>query len=282
MTAEAIARVVADLRAKRVRVPDEWNSTAGNELLSLPMSPVIDATDIYRSIVDTPRDMFPYEDHPCIAPPWEHAVVSFVNGHGNVISIVTMTVPKGPDDQWQTDADTHVIDWDRVKWNVLALLFIGGRSPHLAGPIPTSGPLWGWRIAVYEDGSPADLRWVEVTPGDAHEWDIASLVLLGSLNFLNCSNVDVAIPARPRAETRRIARTGVEVHTISVYPPGKATRTTSTETALGAPLRSVRGHFAHYGPDYHRGLLFGKLAGRFWIPQRAVGETTNDYELRPR
>jgi hypothetical protein len=36
------------------------------------------------------------------------------------------------------------------------------------------------------------------------------------------------------------------------------------------PLTSVRGHFATYGQD-GRGLLFGKYAGRYWIPQHARG-----------
>jgi hypothetical protein len=54
---------------------------------------------------------------------------------------------------------------------------------------------------------------------------------------------------------------------------------------VGVPLTSVVGHFARYGVD-GRGLLFGKYAGRFWIPQHArgkkeLGVNVNDYDLKP-
>jgi len=76
-------------------------------------------------------------------------------------------------------------------------------------------------------------------------------------------------------------QTKVEVQAIVVRSPGK--RTAGGMRAVGAgdtPLTSVRGHFAHYGPAYDRGLLFGRLAGKFWIPARAVAGG-GDYVLRP-
>jgi hypothetical protein len=54
--------------------------------------------------------------------------------------------------------------------------------------------------------------------------------------------------------------------------------------ALDAPLTSVRGHFARYGVE-GRGLLFGKYAGKFWIPAHArdagEGDGVKDYVLKP-
>jgi hypothetical protein len=41
------------------------------------------------------------------------------------------------------------------------------------------------------------------------------------------------------------------------------------------PLHVRRGHWAHYGAQYGRGLLFGKLSGRFWVPDIEVGDEHN-------
>jgi hypothetical protein len=130
------------------------------------------------------------------------------------------------------------------------------------------------RHAIHEDGSPADINWIALTGGSAPEeeilaaWEVAMIVFGASMNFLNASNVSVAVPDRPRPTRRRIARTGVEVQTIVVRPPGKrrdsgagARPIDSMETILSP----VRGHFAHYGEKYGRGLLFGRLEGKFWI-----------------
>lgn len=150
-------------------------------------------------------------------------------------------------------------------------LWIGGRS-KATGPFPTSGPVHLWRTAVHEDGEPADLHWVHLVPEYPMErWDMAQLVFLGSLNFLNCRNIELVEPQRPRVETRRIARTGVTVQEINVFPVGRTTRTAAGDPVGGTPVSPVRGHFSHYGPQYGRGLLFGKYAGKFWIPQHARG-----------
>lgn len=37
-------------------------------------------------------------------------------------------------------------------------------------------------------------------------------------------------------------------------------------------LHHVRGHFSEYGPEYGRGLLFGRISGRFFIPPHVRGE----------
>lgn len=115
---------------------------------------------------------------------------------------------------------------------------------------------------------------------------MAHLVLLGALNFMNCRNVELVEPTWERHKRKRLARLGVKVHTISVFPVGRSVRSGPKvqDAGGGLPLSSVVGHFAHYGPEYGRGLLFGRLAGRFWIPQHARGakehgESEVDYRL---
>ena len=103
-------------------------------------------------------------------------------------------------------------------------------------------------------------------------WDMAHVTLLGALKFMNCRNVELVDRQRPRAQARRIARTGVTVKTLNVFPAGRSSRSSSKEgTSAGVPLTSVRGHFTSYGPAYDRGLLFGKYEGRFWVPSYARG-----------
>ncbi len=284
MTAEPIARVIADLRAGRVRhvVSDpRLNEIA---LKRAGTATVVDATAIYDALV-LKDEVWVYEDHPSIAPPWESAAVCYVNEHGNVI-VMQVTADEVPESKrrklWDTD---NSVDWDRVRWVLDTFVYMGGRSTEF-GPLPTTGPAHMWRFAVYEDGAPANLSWIKLMPERPLEhWDTANLTLLGALNFMSCRNVSLVEPVRPRPSRRRLERLGVKVHTINVTPVGKSYRGSGAGESAGVPLTSVRGHFAEYGVN-GKGLLFGKLAGRFWVPAYArgskeFGESEKDYRLVP-
>lgn len=294
MTAHPIALVVADIDAGRVR------SLLGTDrrtfqvcLADAQAGVVIDVTPIYDSLVAKDDPVYIYEDHPCIAPPWAAARMAYVNEHGNVIVLaacvteVQATARENFGAVWVSSTPPpHPVDWPRVRWVIDTTIWIGGRSPGMGGPVGTSGPAHLWRFAVYDDGQPADLRWIHLVPEyDMEHWDMAQLVLLGALNFCACSNIEVVEPQRPRPERRRLERTGVRVHTLTVHPRGKRTRTAKGEPVGGTPLHSVRGHFATYGQG-DRGLLFGKYAGRFWVPAHARGNPEHgridkDYVLDP-
>jgi hypothetical protein len=317
-SAEAIGRVVADLYAERVHTPpvrwrghpdsaeeDRQFQAVARMLASDQDGPVVDASAIYRSLVDHPHPVHVYDDHPNIAPPWPTAIIAYRNEHGNVLamSLVARDIPEedrhplwtphvklGPDGEVIDPEIDHGIDWSRVRWVAEVIVWVGGRSPN-TGPVLTTGPMHLWRLAIYDDGQPADYRWVQLLPKyDMDQWDIAHLVVLGALNFMNCRNVELVEPARPRAEAKRVARTGVRVSTINVLPIGRSRTGARPGDPVGVPLTSVRGHFAHYGAccatHPPRGLLFGKLGGRYWIPQHArgtadLGEVHSDYKLRP-
>lgn len=288
VTAEAIAKVVADLRAGRFRSPRTGEEIARWGAALLGSGPIVDATAIYEGLVAKDTPVAVYEDHPCVAPPWDRAMVAYVNGHGNVIVMgLSAAETHGeslPPGVWDT---AEPIDWSEVRWIMTVVVYLGGRSETL-GPIQTTGPMHIWRVAVYADGRPADINWVHLVPDcPMEQWDTAQLTLLGALNFLGCRNVDIAEPARPRAEARRVARTGVTVSEIVVFPAGRSTKRSGEQRGIpvgAARLTKVRGHFAHYGPDYGKGLLFGKYAGRFWHPAHAygdetLGESSHDYKL---
>ena len=170
MTAESIAAVVADIRAGRIRTPAEFGGEPDHAAklaevctLAAREGPIVDATALYRNMVDRNEAIAMYEDHPDIAPPFELAVVAHENRHGNVLCVCVAA--DGPE-RWDT---ANTVEWERVRWRISALVVIGGRGAR--GPIPTSGPMHMWEIAVYDDGEPADLHWLQLCPSiDTGGW----------------------------------------------------------------------------------------------------------------
>lgn len=307
MIPEAIGELVADIRAGRTHHPaavDESGVKISMQMLLRAQrpQPVVDCTAIFKE--HQSRDAIAlYDDHPVITPPWPDAFLCYINTFGNTIGLQvhlrswTGTRPDRAD--WYTDNE---VDWSRVRWVAETAVWVGGRSGD-GRYMPTSGPCHLFRHAIYEDGSPGDINWLALLGprgraaerkelGDPNQsvWDAAMITLGGSLNFLNCRNVDIAEPHRPRPQRRRLERLGVQVQTIVVRPPG---RRRSGQPAEARPIDSdetlfspVRGRFAHYGPRYNRGLLFGKYEGRFWVAPHVRGKDKDggeqrDYVLRP-
>ena len=278
-SAERIASVVADLRKGNVRrIAEDIDDATWNvwlQLLEQP-HPVIDATKIFCNFNDSYVGLRPYEDH-VLCPPWDVALIGYANSHGNVHVILTITVLH--EDRitaiWESTED-HVIDWGRVKWITTALVFLGGRGDHDTEPIRTGGPAHAWTLAIDADGTCQDLRWVHMLPQHSKSlWDGAMLTMLQTINFMNCVNVEIAEPHRPRHEQKRIQRLigGDSVNEIVVRPISKSRQQGETYFPgdFATPLHTVRGHFARYGPEHGRKLLFGKYSGRFWIPSHAWG-----------
>lgn len=315
MSADQVAEAVAKFRAGNWQLPDVDQSLAEAALGLHGLAtrgPIVDLTAISNELVHTKTEINLYEDHPCISPPWDDAIFAWVGQSGRVrlvaMSAADRTIEADEDAaRWEPHPDSD-FDWDSdVRW-VLTLglwLDVGLRyrsSPDSIQARVLSGPAHGWLIAVGHQGDPLDIHWIDlphddlvigdangpVTPDNDAQFQFmqTSLVhVLQALNFLNCSNVDIVEPKRPRSERRRIERTGVHVHELTVYPKGSSTRSRDGGPAEGgSPMHSVRGHFSEYGPKYGKGLLFGKYEGRFWIPQHARGSSehgvdVHDYKL---
>lgn len=286
-SAEAIANVVRDIATGNY---DSYMSDSGLEADVLFLqrcaemasrAPIVDVTAIFRNnILGTSKYNF-YEDYPELMPPWTVASVGWENTYGNVYVLQFISVSKGeewsPKSKWETD---HIQNWDEeVEYAFDAILWSGGVTHgHSAR---TAGPLYMFQSALDRLGRPLDHHWINIlaaydveTATDLESkglWDTSLLTLLHSISFMNCRNVDMVEPRRERHERRRIERLGVRVYNINVFPIGKSYRGQKGGPGLGTPLTSVRGHFAHYGPEYGRALLFGKYSGRFWIPQHARG-----------
>jgi hypothetical protein len=281
VSAEQIAEVVADIRAGRVKHPvmDAFVNALLLDRARAPQ-PVVDATAIYRDMVRR-EAVSMYDDFPQVMAPWDEAMITYVNEHGNVIVLQTHSEPWVADRRWDTD---NPIEWERVRWLVEAAVWVGGRSQGRA--LPTQGPVHLLQTAVYEDGAPADIHWVALL-GRANQdtWEMPLVVLNAALNFLACSNVEVAEPKRPFPVRQRLRKTRVQVQTIVVRPPGKrrASAAARPMDELDTQLTSVRGSFARYGVE-GRGLLFGKFAGKFWRPAHVRGQgeaEQREYLLKP-
>lgn len=276
----AIAKVIRDLRNGVITPLAEVEVDLRRQWQYIVRScdQVVDVTKVYEQFTEDSKAVRLYEDH-VFLPPWDDALIGYVNEYGNVHVAHVITSPADVVDRWVSDQ--HWIDWDAVEWVTTAVIYMGGYSTTRNRPVPTQGPLHGWAIASNKDGTIQDIRWIHLLPDeDMHMWDNMLICLLKTYDFLACSNVEVAEPHRKRATHRRIQREigETKVTEIVVRPMSRYTKSGGDE-GLGmrvgsVPLHTVRGHFVRYGPEYGRQLLFGKYAGRFWVPGHARGNDT--------
>jgi hypothetical protein len=109
-------------------------------------------------------------------------------------------------------------------------------------------------------------------------------VPLNAFSFMNCKNVSTRVED-PHHEINRERRRHnrlpfAKYHVIQIEPNTRTTRTTPEEpTGIKRSLHICRGHFAEYTEEKP---LFGRVAGRFWIPQHErgsieIGTVTSDY-----
>jgi hypothetical protein len=112
MSAEMVARLVADLRAGRIGEPP-WreHETHRDELVQGALNAVGDAAVVdVNEIALGVRDMQArcagnrlelFDEYPCVAPPWERAVLGFcteLEGATWGLSLYTLTIGPGERD----------------------------------------------------------------------------------------------------------------------------------------------------------------------------------------
>lgn len=113
--------------------------------------------------------------------------------------------------------------------------------------------------------------------------------LLDILSILSCKNVSLTPHDNdPKQVRRAIKRHGgtpesYRYHTLVVRPPGAKSDSPGVEIGI-MPRHVCRGHFAEYGPEFNKGMLFGKYNGRFFIPPHLKGDKKNgtvekDYQI---
>lgn len=100
------------------------------------------------------------------------------------------------------------------------------------------------------------------------------------LLLLSCKNVDLKPNDNDHKQVlRAIKRHGgnpgsYRYHTLVVRPAGSKPGTPGQDIGI-MPRHICRGHFSEYGPEFNKGLLFGKYAGRFYIPPHMKGDKKN-------
>jgi hypothetical protein len=103
---------------------------------------------------------------------------------------------------------------------------------------------------------------------------------VSTLELMSCSNVGLAPRPFDPEQVRRAAKRfgevpgGYRYHVLVVRPPGARSSTPGQEIGT-MPRHVCRGHFAEYGPQFGKGLLFGRHAGRFFIPPHLRGDEKN-------
>lgn len=285
MSAEDIAKVVSDLREGRVRAlgptsdPERQEADVKIHALAraLIMKPVVvDATAIYNSLVAKDEPIQIYEDHPCIAPPWEEAAICYRNEHGNVIVMHASVMPFDPKKPpWDDMADTHTVEWDRVKWRLDTFVWLGGRSQGRA--CPTAGPAHMWQFAIYPDGAPADLHWVQLVPEyPMTHWDMANLVLLGALNFMNCFAGDTDVVTRDGPMPIG-SLTGKEVEVLSRDPHEHAAASWTKARVESFGQQQILELTVRRGRSPAK--VIATTAGHRWFVHRRVGKSNRIVEV---
>lgn len=270
-----ILKVVQDIKDGNVEVGVENKAAFDLALDSFrDINDVVDATDVYKRLDVYDKEFDPYQKYDCIAPPWWDALICFKNNHGNVIVIQSNVLLNHDNEKihamkkyWKSP---NIINWDDVKWIMFNYVWVGGRGAN--GPFKQPiGPVHLLQYAIAENGEPQDFHWTQLRPNiPVHIWDLTNFVLLQTLSFMNCRNIELVEPQRRKHIQKRIHQQGLHIRTINVKSVGKSSKSGGTSLGDGVPLHKVRGHFATYGIN-GRGLLFGKLSGRYWIPQHARG-----------
>lgn len=234
---------------------------------------IVDISSIYESLVEMNRSGRSLSEEimkrsECMIPPWSHAMLCSVHPDGSAVVMVDVKVrtpdaiewdnlveeeeliARDPMCQWVVDLGLHSTLDDEVK--------IAGAGA-LVG-ISESGRMMGSHVDCGE------------TPPYVVGWMLS--LAIATFNFMNCRNVELVEPMRSRPVRRRLERQGLRISEIVVLPTGKMRRSDGLPTPGSSPLTSVRGHFSEYGTN-GKGLLFGKYAGRFWVPQHARGDAAN-------
>lgn len=111
------------------------------------------------------------------------------------------------------------------------------------------------------------------------------------LQILSCKNVSlIQSNLEPRTSMIAAKRHGgksddYRYHTLIIRPAGSKGDSPTINFGI-MPHHVCRGHFAEYGEEFGKGLLFGRLSGRFYIPPHLKGDKKNgvvekDYEIKP-
>lgn len=145
--------------------------------------------------------------------------------------------------------------------------------------------------------SPGELEAISLSSGKNLKWTLEKFegsyarhacIVLATLQFMNCKNVEVVEHAPSRQQRREAERQNrkapVTYKTLTIHPVGKRHKYTKMANALqhGVALHIVRGHFKDYRNG--RGLGRGHGRGIWWWDAQVRGEAergrvVKDYDV---
>lgn len=217
---------------------------------------------------------------PCCSPPYKHTYAEFGWGSGRRYAVYSF-VYDIHDDEHPARAMLMVFERgdDRFVYYLGAVHVDFDEHGAVARTMDGDGRVTlGLDIsdAVRSAAQPAEARaYVQEYAGSA------SSVVLFAFSLLHCTNVN-AVDVDPRSllsrqmarEAERKKRQFLVYKMIVVKPFGSYRKSESEEEGEGhrKRLHLVRGHFMEFGPEYGKGLAFGRIAGRFYCPPHARGE----------
>lgn len=106
-------------------------------------------------------------------------------------------------------------------------------------------------------------------------------MVLSVLLLMGCKNVEIEKRDPDRKQTRLAEKRfgpvshGYRYHVLVCRPSFNSSGSSSSIELGTTPLHLCRGHFAEYGPEFNKGMLFGKYSGRFYIPPHMKGDKKN-------
>lgn len=248
---------------------------------------------------------------PCIAPRWPRMWLEWRQRNLQNVGLACICVTRpddgwdpgapleplkfvqGGDDYYNEFQNTDTNMWysanlpDAVAWE--AVQWLWHIEMYLRKDGQAIGPLWTFRVAVDENGHPLDIVWNQHFPENVRQQEnmqagtMAIAVWGYTLSFLGCKNVQVvyqrpsdALQKKHRRK-RKASRPLVAYNRIRIDPMGNTGIKKRSGPGDGGEqaFHIQPGSFAHYGQcctDHPpKGLLFGKITGRFWRPQHIKG-----------
>jgi hypothetical protein len=152
------------------------------------------------------------------------------------------------------------------------------------------GPIFTWLLPVDEQGSIGRRKGEAITifssipdRGVEHSRNMRmecegqlDCALL-ALSFMHCSNVVVRDnqpkERHSKLHQKRFSVPLVTYKTLEIEPMKRVLRHEGSSDTKGIQqaIHICRGHFKHFGPQWERGKLFGKIEGTFWWPSQVRG-----------
>jgi len=108
-------------------------------------------------------------------------------------------------------------------------------------------------------------------------WRIVDLLYL-----MSCKNVCLMENQHDPATQKKLTKirgknfVGYRYHTLAIKGIGESPHGPGAKTGT-MPLHVCRGHMRGYGPEFGKGLLFGRYAGLYFIPAHARGNARNGF-----